>query len=99
MLDVRSFGADDEAMTHTWRELAVFADRASAEVLAGLLRSEGVDVRVVLDEPVPGLVKSCTVLVLATQWAHAQRICSQAPLTEEEWARYIGQSGKGHKQQ
>jgi len=39
------------------------------------------------------------VLVLATQWAHAQRICSQAPLTEEEWARYIGQSGKGHKQQ
>lgn len=76
-------------MANDWRELAVFADGASAEVLAGLLRSEGVDARVVLDEPVPGLLKSCTVSVPAAQWSRAREIYSQAQLSEEEWARYM----------
>lgn len=72
-----------------WRELAVFADRASAEVLAGLLRSGSIDVRVVADEPVPGLLRSCTVFVSARQWMRARDMYSQAQLSEEEWARYM----------
>jgi hypothetical protein len=87
-------------MSNEWRELAVFADLASAQVLAGLLRSESIDARVVTDEPVPGLVRSCSVRVPPELFAKAREICSRAQLSDEEWSRYMdgsGESGEAHE--
>jgi hypothetical protein len=76
-------------MDDQWRELFLYPDRASAEVVAGLLRSESIPVRVVADEPVPGLVRSCTLWVPAAALARARKICREPPLTEEEWSKYL----------
>lgn len=81
-------------MSDEWRELAVFMDRASAEVLAGLLRSESIESRVVADEPVPGLIRSITVSVPVGQWRRARELYADAPLSDEEWASYMDPSGK-----
>jgi hypothetical protein len=67
----------------------MYPDRASAEVVAGLLRSESIPVRVVADEPVPGLVRSCTLWVPASALTRAREICREPPLTEEEWSKYL----------
>jgi hypothetical protein len=83
-------------MSDEWRELAVFADLASAEVLAGLLRSESIDARVVTDEPVPGLIRSCSVRVPSASFAKAREICSRAQLSEEEWSSFM-ESGETHE--
>lgn len=87
-------------MSNEWRELAVFTDRASAEVLAGLLRSEAIDVRIVADEPVPGLIRSIAVSVPFGQWMRARQLYSHAPLSEEEWAtHYMDAPGAAHDRQ
>ena len=72
-----------------WRLLAVFGEPASAAVVAGLLRSEGIGVRIDADEPVPGLMKSFSVLVAESMFDKAQTLCSQAQLNDEEWAQYV----------
>jgi hypothetical protein len=87
-------------MSDEWQELAVFADLASAEVLAGLLRSESIDTRVVTDEPLPGLIRSCSVRVPPASFAKAREICSRAQLSEEEWSNYMdGSDESGEKQE
>lgn len=93
-LDLDVEVAHDASMTDEWRELAVFMDRASAEVLAGLLRSESIDARVVADEPVPGLIRSITVSVPVAQFGRARELYADAPLSEEEWTSYMDRGGK-----
>jgi hypothetical protein len=81
-------------MSDDWRELAVFMDRASAEVLAGLLRSESIDTQVVADEPVPGLIRSIIVSVPAAHLSRARALYADASLSEEEWASYMDRGDK-----
>lgn len=75
-------------MMDQWQLLAEYPDPFSAEAAAGLLRSEAVQVRVVSDEPVPGLMKGCSVMVPAGSLARARKILSQAPLSDEEWLQH-----------
>ncbi len=82
-------------MSEEWRELAVFADRASAEVLVGLLRSEAIDSRIVSDEPVPGLIQSIAVSVPLHQWMKARELWARAQLSDEEWAHYLDRQTDG----
>lgn len=70
----------------TWREFATYPDAASAEVVAGLLRSEGVPARVASDEPMPGLTRGSSVMVPPDMVRRAQWILSQAELSDEELA-------------
>jgi hypothetical protein len=67
-----------------WREFAVYADAASAEVVAGLLRSEGVPASVASDEPMPGLTRGFAVTVPPHLLRRAQWILSQAELSDAE---------------
>ena len=61
-----------------WQDLEIFSDRASAEVVAGLLRSEGVPVTLAVDEPVPGLVFSIALRVPAALVHRARWVLAQA---------------------
>jgi hypothetical protein len=80
-------------MDETWLVLGVYPDPASAAAVAGLLRSESLPVRIQSDEPVPGLMKGFTVLVPAALLSRAEAVCAQAPLSEEEWARAVDETG------
>ncbi len=70
----------------TWSEFATYADGASAEVVAGLLRSEAIPARVASDEPMPGLIRGFSVMVPPDMVRRAQWILSQAELSDEELA-------------
>lgn len=94
-LDLAAGVAHDARMSTEWRELAVFADRASAEVLVGLLRSESIDSRIVADEPVPGLIRSIAVSVPVHQWTQAREIRARAQMSDEEWAHYLDRQVDG----
>jgi hypothetical protein len=76
-------------MNGEWRVLAVYPDPVSAEIFAGLLRSERIPVRIAADEPVPGLMKAFSLQVPEAMLRRAQTICSQAALSDEEWAQYV----------
>ncbi len=80
-------------MDEQWRVLGVYPDPASAEAVAGLLRSESVVVRIKADEPVPGLMKGFSVMVHAAMFPRAQAICAQAQMSDEEWAQYLDAEG------
>ena len=71
-------------MKEGWQEFAAYSDAASAEILAGLLRSEGVPVEVAGDEPIPGLAGGFRVLVPAAQMHQARWVVSNAKFTDEE---------------
>jgi hypothetical protein len=73
-------------MNETWLEFAVYSDGASAEVVAGLLRSESVQVRVAADEPVPGLVKGFRLMVPPDMLSKARWVLAQAQFSDEELA-------------
>lgn len=77
-------------VSDAWVEIAVYPERLSAEAAAGLLRSESIPVRVLVDEPVPGLVRGCSLQVPETMAMHARKLCSGAALSEEEWAAQYG---------
>jgi hypothetical protein len=78
----------------TWREFATYGDAASAEVIAGLLRSENVPARVVSDEPMPGLTRGFCVMVPPDLLHRAQWVLSQAQLSDAELSYYAtGQLG------
>jgi hypothetical protein len=76
-------------MSDQWSLLAVYPDPVSAEIFAGLLRSEAIPVRIDADEPVPGLMRAFSLQVPGTMLARARAICSQAALSDEEWAQYV----------
>ena len=73
-------------MSEGWQEFAAYSDAASAQVVAGLLRSEGVPVNVVSDEPVPGLVRGIRLMVPAELLHRARWVVANACFTDEELA-------------
>jgi Putative prokaryotic signal transducing protein len=73
-------------MRDGWRELASYSDVASAEVVAGLLRSENVPVHVAADEVVPGLIRDFRLLVPPALLERARSVLQQQQPTEEELA-------------
>ncbi len=73
-------------MSNNWQEFAVYSDAASAEVTAGLLRSEGVPVELIVDQPIPGLIKSVHLSVPADLVHRAKWVLSQVQFTEAELA-------------
>lgn len=75
-------------MSDEWSELASYPDQASALAVVGLLHQESIPARVDIDEPVPGLLRHCSVWVPRAALARARAVCAQAPLSEEEWLEY-----------
>lgn len=73
-------------MSDPWQEFAAYADAASAEVVAGLLRSEGVPVNVASDEPMPGLIRGFRLMVPPEMLHRARWVVSNAAFTDEELA-------------
>lgn len=75
-----------QQLSERWQQFAVYPDAASAEVAAGLLRSEGVPVNVASDEPMPGLIEGFRLMVPAEMLHRARWVVSNADFTEEELA-------------
>jgi hypothetical protein len=73
-------------MRDGWREVDSYSDVASAEAVAGLLRSENIPVRVAADEVVPGLVRDFRLLVPPALLDRARSVLQQQQPTEEELA-------------
>jgi hypothetical protein len=71
-------------MSQLWQPFAVYSDAGSAEVAAGLLRSEGVPVEVASDQPMPGLVQGFRLMVPESMLHRARWVVSNADFTEEE---------------
>jgi hypothetical protein len=69
-----------------WQEFASYSDAASAEVAAGLLRSEGVPVNIASDEPMPGLIQGFRLMVPEEMLHRARWVVSNAAFTDEELA-------------
>lgn len=64
--------------------IATYEDEASAEVLAGMLRSEGVPTEVRVISPLPGIVEEVQVYV-PTSLAHRARwFINSSKVTDEE---------------
>ena len=71
-------------MTNDLTQIATFEDEASAEVLAGFLRNEGVPTEVRSVSPLPGIVDEVQVYV-ATSLAHRARwLMNSSKVTDEE---------------
>ena len=68
----------------TWSEFATYGEAASAEVIAGLLRSEKVPARIVSDAPMAGLAGGFCVMVPVAMLRRAEWVLSQAQLTDAE---------------
>jgi hypothetical protein len=73
-------------LSEPWQQFAAYPDAASAEVVAGLLRSEGVPVNVASDEPMPGLIQGFRLMVPADMLHRARWVVSNADFSEEELA-------------
>ena len=71
-------------MAEDLTQVATFEDEASAEVLAGMLRSEGVPTEVRPISPLPGIVDEVQVFV-PTSLAHRARwFMNSSKVTDEE---------------
>jgi hypothetical protein len=68
----------------SWSAVATFPDSLSAEPLAGLLQSEGLECQIVRNESLPGLVTDVAVMVPTALLHRAQWILSQARVSDEE---------------
>jgi len=73
-------------MNNEWQVFAVYCDAASAEATAGRLRAEQVPVRIVTNQPVPGLTHEVRLLIPAYLAHRAQWVLAQAQFTDEELA-------------
>jgi hypothetical protein len=73
-------------MNKEWREVGSYSDVASAEAVAGLLRSENIQVHVAADEVVPGLIRDFRLLVPPALLERARSVLQQQQPTEEELA-------------
>lgn len=71
-------------MSEPWQEFAVYYNASSAEVAAGLLRSEGVPVDVASEEPMSGLMQGFRLLVPPEMMHRARWVAAQATWSEEE---------------
>ncbi len=71
-------------MTEDLTQVSTFDDEASAEVLAGMLRSEGVPAEVRPISPLPGIIDEVQVFV-PTSLAHRARwLMNSSKVTDEE---------------
>ena len=73
-------------MTDDVVEFAAYPNVTAAEIVAGLLRSEGVEAQIKLDEPIPGLTRSIRLMISAALLHRAQSIVDEARLSDEELA-------------
>lgn len=73
-------------MSDSWQEFAAYADATSAEVAAGLLRSEGIPVDVESGEAMAGLVRGFRLMVPADMMHRARWVVANADFTEQELA-------------
>jgi hypothetical protein len=73
-------------MTDDMVEFAAYSNTTAAEIVAGLLRSEGIDAHIRVDEPIPGLTRSIRLMVPAALLRKAQAAADEARLSEEELA-------------
>ena len=71
-------------MSEDLTKVAAFADEASAEVLAGMLRSEDVPVEVRPISPLPGIVDEVQVYVPASLAHRARRFINSSEVTDAE---------------
>ena len=71
-------------MTDPWEEFESFADEASAEALAEMLRAEGVPAQVRTQSPVPGLVENVNVLVPSNLAHRARFVAASTKVSDEE---------------
>ena len=71
-------------MAEDLEQVATFEDEASAEVLAGMLRSEGVPTEVRLISPLPGIVDEVQVYVPASLAHRARWFMNSSKVTDEE---------------
>jgi hypothetical protein len=74
-------------MTEGLTRVATFEDEASAEVLAGMLRSEGVPTEVRPISPLPGIIDEVQVHV-ATSLAHRARWLMKSSMVTDEELRF-----------
>ena len=71
-------------MTDALEQVASFDDEASAEALAGMLRSEGIPVEVRSESPLPGLVNEVHVLVPSSLAHRARWFINSSKVSEVE---------------
>jgi len=71
-------------MTEDLTQVATFDDEVSAEVLAGMLRSEGVPTEVRPISPLPGIVDEVQVFVPASLAHRARWFMNSPKVTDEE---------------
>ena len=76
-----------------WVHVDSFADRISAEALAGLLAGEGVPAYIVADEPIPGLGCNFYVLVPPNLVHRARWILKQTVSEDELATLAVGMPG------
>ncbi len=81
-------------MKEAWQEFAVYPDAASAHVVAERLRSEDVPVDVVIDQPVPGLLRSARLLVPEALLHRARWVLANSQFTDEELAALAIDAGE-----
>jgi hypothetical protein len=71
-------------MTENLEQIAIYEDEVSAEILAGMLRIEGIPVEVRPDSPLPGLVNKVKVLVPGSLAHRARRLIKASAVSEAE---------------
>jgi hypothetical protein len=71
-------------MPEILEQITTFDDEASAEVLAGMLRNEGVPTEVRVISPLPGVVDEVQVYVPASLAHRARRIMNTSKVSDEE---------------
>lgn len=71
-------------MARQWQLLTTLSDAPSAEALSGVLRAEGINVRVASEAHMLGQAVPCRIFVDATQSAQARWTLSQRSLSEQE---------------
>jgi len=71
-------------MTEDLTQVATFEDEASAEILAGMLRGEGVPTEVLLISPLPGIVDEVQVFVPTSLVHRARWLINSSRVSDEE---------------
>ncbi len=82
-------------MTEDLTQVATFEDEVSAEILAGILRSEGVPTEVRPISPLPGIVDEVQVYV-PTSLAHRARWFMNSSKVTDEELRFAATGKLGH---
>jgi hypothetical protein len=71
-------------MAEDLTQIATFTDEMSAEILAGMLRSEGVPTEVRPISPLPGIVDEVQVFVPSSLAHRARRLMNSSKTTDDE---------------